>query len=112
MRKKYGPFRLRAAEAQDVCWFVDASNNPLQFGAEPVSVQVISDNTWDTAVYQLVACVDEKCPPVPIPGVKLITPTSAYALQFSAVSFFKIGLQNTTVESSALDLFAYLSAGV
>lgn len=112
MRTTYGPFRLRANETDDLCWFVDQNGAPLQFGSEPLSVQVLSDNTWDTAVYQIVACVADPCPPVGIPGVKLITPSSAYAMQFTANSFYKVGLKNTTVEGGALDLFAYLSAGV
>lgn len=112
MRQTYGPFRLRANETEDLCWFVRTDGTPIQFGDEPLSVQVVADNTWDTAVYQVVACVADPCPPVAVPGVKLITPSSAYALQFTAASFFKIGLKNTTVEGGALDLFAYLSAGV
>lgn len=108
---KLGPFKLFANETQDTVWFKLDDGTLPDLSEKIVTIQVVGPNTWATAVYKLVGRVDERCPAIDVPEATTITASTPYIVQVSVSSFAEIGLKNTTVEGSTIELFAYVSIG-
>lgn len=98
--------KVYAYETQSIAWFGTGGVGRV------MSIQVVGPGTtWSAAILTVVGRVHPNCPPVALLGVKPITASLPYAMQFDIAGYSDIGLQVTTVNGSSVELDAYAVLG-